>query len=227
MAVIYLIRHAQASFGSRDYDKLSEQGEQQAVLLGKALAARGVRPDLVVSGSMSRHLMTAQLALAAAGLEGQAEVDVGFDEFDHEQVILAHKPAYRRRAVMLADLARTGNPHRAFQEMFSAATERWMREDDGYTETFQAFAQRVEAAVQRTAGSLGKGGTAVVFTSGGPISSVVSRILTDGGDELWLKLSPLTINTAITKVLAGLSGLTVVSHNEHGHLDGTGMISYR
>jgi hypothetical protein len=28
-------------------------------------------------------------------------------------------------------------------------------------------------------------------------------------------------------VLAGLSGLTVVSHNEHGHLDGTGMISYR
>ena len=190
MAVIYLIRHAQASFGARDYDKLSEQGEQQAVLLGKALAARGVRPDLVVSGSMSRHLMTAQLALAAAGLEERAEVDVGFDEFDHEQVIFAHKPSYRRRAVMLADLARTGNPQRAFQEMFSAATERWMNEDDGYTETFQAFADRVESAVRRTAGSLGKGGTAVVFTSGGPISSMVS-------------------------------------HNEHGHLDGTGMISYR
>src|SRR5882757_1587950 len=132
MAVIYLIRHAQASFGARDYDKLSEQGERQAVVLGKALAARGVRPDLVVTGSMSRHLRTAQLALEAAGLDDRAEVDPGFDEFDHEQVIFAHKPAYRRRTVMLADLARTGNPQRAFQEMFGAATERWMNADDGY-----------------------------------------------------------------------------------------------
>jgi broad specificity phosphatase PhoE len=226
VAVIYLIRHAQASFGARDYDKLSEQGERQAVLLGQALAARGVRPDLVVTGSMSRHLRTAHLALEAAGLPDRAEVDGGFDEFDHEQVILAHKPAYRRRAVMLADLARTGNPQRAFQEMFSAATERWVNREDGYTESFLAFADRVEAAVRRTAGGLAKGGTAIVFTSGGPITSVVSRLLT-GGDGLWLTLNPLTINTAITKVLAGASGLTVVSHNEHGHLDGTGMISYR
>lgn len=226
MAVIYLIRHAQASFGARDYDKLSEQGERQAVVLGQALAARGVRPDLVVTGSMKRHLRTAHLALEAAGLPDRAEVDEGFDEFDHEQVIVAHKPAYRRRTVMLADLARTGNPQRAFQQMFSAATERWVREEDGYTESFKSFGDRVEAAVRRTAGGLGKGGTAVVFTSGGPITSVVSRLLT-GGDGLWLTLNPLTINTAITKVLSGLSGLTVVSLNEHGHLDGTGMISYR
>jgi broad specificity phosphatase PhoE len=226
VAVIYLIRHAQASFGARDYDKLSEQGERQAVLLGKTLAARGVRPDLVVTGSMSRHLRTAHLALEAAGLPDRAEVDPGYDEFDHEQVIRAHKPAYRRRTVMLADLARTGNPQRAFQEMFSAATERWVRAEDGYTETHQAFADRVEAAVRRTAGGLAKGGTAVVFTSGGPITSVVSRLLT-GGDGLWLTLNPLTINTAITKVLSGASGLTMVSHNEHGHLDGTEMLSYR
>jgi broad specificity phosphatase PhoE len=110
--------------------------------------------------------------------------------------------------------------------MFSAATERWTRNGDGYTESFQAFGDRVDDAVRRTAGSLGKGGTAVVFTSGGPITAVVSRLLSDG-DELWLRLSPLTINTAITKVLSGLSGLTMVSHNEHGHLDGTGLISYR
>ncbi|MDX6238407.1 MAG: hypothetical protein QOG10_3222, partial [Kribbellaceae bacterium] len=44
MSVIYLIRHAQASFGRSDYDRLSPQGEQQAVRLGEALAVRGLAP---------------------------------------------------------------------------------------------------------------------------------------------------------------------------------------
>jgi broad specificity phosphatase PhoE len=222
MSTIYLIRHAQASFGRSDYDRLSPQGEQQAALLGKALVARGVKPELVVSGSMRRHAQTAVLALADSG----AEVDKGFDEFDHEEVIVAHKPAYRRRAVMLADLARTGHPGRAFQQMFMAATERWTVGGDGYTESFTDFCDRSEAAVRRTAERLGKGETAVVFTSGGPIAAVVSRVLS-GGDGLWSRLNPVTINTAITKVVSGRSGLTVVSHNEHAHLDGTELLSYR
>ena len=222
MGAIYLIRHAQASFGRSDYDRLSPQGEQQAALLGKALTARGVKPDVVVTGSMQRHAQTAALALPDAG----AEVDKGFDEFDHDEVIVAHKPAYKRRAVMLADLARTGHPARAFQQMFAAATERWTLGGDGYTESFAAFCDRSEAAIRRTAERLGKGETAVVFTSGGPIAAVVSRLLS-GGDGVWLKLNSVTINTAITKVVSGRSGLTVVSYNEHAHLDGTELRSYR
>src|SRR5690349_15683872 len=217
MAVIYLIRHAQASFGARDYDKLSSLGEQQARRLGETLS--DVKPDLVVSGSMRRHEQTATLAGFTP------EVDKGYDEFDHEQVIIAHKPAYRVRPVMLADLARTGNPQRAFQDMFTAATQQWIDGGDGYTETFEAFCERSESAVRRTAERLGKGGTALVFTSGGPIAAVVSRLLS-GGDGMWAKLNPVTINTAITKVVSGRGGLTVVSYNEHVHV-GTEMLSYR
>src|SRR6266540_2301830 len=222
MPTIYLIRHAQASFGKSDYDRLSPQGEQQAVLLGKALTERGVTPEVVISGSMRRHAQTAALALPDA----RAEVDKGFDEFDHDEVIVAHKPAYRRRAVMLADLARTGHPGRAFQQMFIAATERWTLGGNGYTESFTAFCDRSEAAVRRTAERVGKGETAVVLTSGGPIAAVVSRLLS-GGDGLWLKLNPVTINTAITKLVSGRSGLTMVGYNEHAHLDGTELLSYR
>ena len=227
MPTIYLIRHAQASFGRSDYDRLSPQGEQQSVRLGEALAARGVKPDLVVSGAMRRHARTADLALQTAGLTNPVVVDEGFNEFDHDQVIVAHKPAYKRRAVLLADLARTGQPARAFQDMFGAATERWTRSDgDGYTESFQTFCRRSEDAVRRTADRLGKGETAVVFTSGGPITAVVSRLLT-GTDDLWLRLNPVTVNTAITKLVSGRSGLTLISFNEHAHLDGTDMLSYR
>jgi broad specificity phosphatase PhoE len=227
MAAIYLVRHAQASFGRSDYDQLSPQGDQQAELLGQALAARGVKPDLVVAGAMQRHARTAELALAAAGINAEVEVDEGFNEFDHDQVIVAHKPAYKRRAVLLADLARTGHPTRAFQEMFTAATERWTLSDgDGYAESFADFCERSDQAVRRTANRLGKGETAVVFTSGGPIVAIASRLLT-GDDGLWLRLNPVTINTAITKVVSGRSGLTMISFNEHAHLDGTDLLSYR
>ncbi len=226
MGTVYLIRHAQASFGKSDYDRLSPLGDRQAVRLGETLAARGVKPDLVVTGAMQRHDRTASLALRAAGLSTEVEVDEGFNEFDHDQVIVAHKPAYKRRAVLLADLARTGHPARAFQEMFTAATERWTQGGDGYTESFTEFCDRSEAAVRRVAARAGKGETVLVFTSGGPIAAVVSR-LWSGGDDLWLRLNPVTINTAITKVVSGRSGLTVVSYNEHGHLDGTDELTYR
>jgi broad specificity phosphatase PhoE len=142
-------------------------------------------------------------------------------------VIVAYKPAYKRRAVLLADLARTGQPARAFQEMFGAATEQWARSDGGgYSEPFAAFCQRSHDAVRRTAERLGKGESAVVFTSGGPIAAVASRLLS-GGDELWLRLNPVTVNTAITKLVSGRSGLSLISYNEHGHLDGSDLLSYR
>ncbi|NEA33383.1 histidine phosphatase family protein [Streptomyces sp. SID13031] len=227
MPTIYLIRHAQASFGRSDYDRLSPQGEQQSAVLGKALTERGLKPTLVVAGAMRRHAQTAEIALRTAGLEVPVDVDDGLNEFDHDQVIVAYKPAYKRRAVLLADLARSGHPVRAFQEMFSAATEQWAGSDGaGYPESFAAFCQRSEDAVRRTADRLGKGETAIVFTSGGPIAAVTSRLLA-GDDGLWLKLNPVTVNTAITKVTAGRSGLTLVSYNEHGHLDGTELLSYR
>ena len=52
VSVLLLVRHGQASWGADDYDRLSPLGEEQSRLLGAALAARGVRPDLVVRGSM-------------------------------------------------------------------------------------------------------------------------------------------------------------------------------
>lgn len=227
MSVLYLVRHAQASFGRSDYDRLSPQGERQAERLGEALAARGIKPDLVVSGAMQRHAKTARIALAAAGIDTAVTVDEGFNEFDHDQVIVAHKPAYKRRAVLLADLARTLEPARAFQEMFTEATARWVNSPgEEYGEPFKAFCERTEAAVRRTAAALDKGQTALVVTSGGPIAAVVGRLFA-GNDDLWLTLNPVTVNTGITKLVDGRRGLTAVSFNDHGHLDGTDLLSYR
>jgi broad specificity phosphatase PhoE len=226
MSVLYLVRHGQASFGRSDYDRLSPLGERQSARLGSVLAERGLKPDLMVSGAMNRHRRTAELAMEASGFPGQAEIDAGYNEFDHDQIVLAHRPAYKRRAVMLADLGRTMQPARAFQEMFEEATRRWVTGDGTYAEPFGDFCARAEAAVRGTAQAVGKGETAVVFTSAGPIAAIVSRLLT-GTDELWLKLNPVAVNTAVTKIVSGRRGLTVVSINDHSHLEGTDLLSYR
>jgi broad specificity phosphatase PhoE len=226
MSVVYLVRHGQASFGRSDYDRLSPQGERQSTRLGTAFAERGIKPDLVVSGRMQRHLRTAELVLDAAGIDQPVTTDEGFNEFDHDQVVVAHKPAYKRRAVMLADLARTMQPARAFQEMFEDATKRWVGGDGTYAESFADFCARSDAALRRTAEVLSKGQTAVVFTSAGPVAAMVSRLLA-GTDGLWLALNPVAVNTGVTKIVSGRRGLTVVSVNDHSHLEGTDLLSYR
>ncbi|MBT8142171.1 MAG: histidine phosphatase family protein, partial [Gammaproteobacteria bacterium] len=58
MAELYLIRHAQASFGAANYDKLSELGHQQSHWLGEHLARHAFDFDTVVLGDMVRHRET-------------------------------------------------------------------------------------------------------------------------------------------------------------------------
>ena len=58
MAELVLVRHAQASFGADDYDKLSELGWRQSRWLGEYFAERGIAFDRVVRGSLRRHAET-------------------------------------------------------------------------------------------------------------------------------------------------------------------------
>lgn len=235
MSVILLVRHGQASFGKSDYDVLSELGERQSRVLGRALAARGIRPDVLVSGAMKRHRSTLEHAVDAARWQGvQVTLDEGWNEFDHEQVIAAHRPEYTSQHMMRADLARALKPREAFQEMFEQATARWSggEHDTEYAEPFTTFGSRVEEALRRTLAVLEPKQTAVVFSSGGPIAQAAARILSPdprSSPALWRRLNTTTINAGVTKIVAGARGQTLVSINEHGHLETSdpGLVTYR
>ncbi|HJV74342.1 MAG TPA: phosphoglycerate mutase family protein, partial [Noviherbaspirillum sp.] len=58
MGQIYLVRHGQASFGSANYDQLSELGLEQARLLGEWFANSRQQFHRVVTGDMRRHRQT-------------------------------------------------------------------------------------------------------------------------------------------------------------------------
>ncbi len=209
MSLLLLVRHGQASWGAADYDNLSPLGVEQSALLGKHLASLGIAPSRVWAGGMRRHAQTADAAIGAAGWGTDVEVDEGWAEFDHVQLLEAHgdRPA--------AD----GMPITDFNKLFDAAISRWTagEHEADYTEPFTAFTARVEAAVRRAAAGLGKGETGVVFTSGGPIAWAAASLLGVGAEQ-WGRLNPVQVNTGLSRLVTGSRGVTLVSLNEQAHL---------
>ncbi len=214
MGQILLVRHGQASWGAEDYDVLSPLGEQQSEVLGPALvrALGSVEPDLLVHGTMQRQQRTAELAAKAAGWSITPTVDERWNEMDHLAVL----------AVQPRDF--DGEPDRAqFQAWFEAATARWTsgNHDHDYDESFPAFRTRVREGIE----ALTEVGTAVVVTSGGPISAVTADLLA-AGRPTYQRLAPVVVNSSVTRVVSGRRGLTLVSFNDHAHLPAE-LLTYR
>ena len=219
MSVLLLVRHGQASWGEADYDRLSQTGVRQSETLGASLAARGVEPALVVRGSMRRHRETADAARSGAGWSADVVQDGDWDEFDHLSTLDG--------SVLFEHLE--GEPDDDRVRRFNASIDRWAsgRHDDEYAETFAAFQARVEAACARTIDGLGPRETAVIFTSGGPVAWTAARLI-GGGPAVWASLSRVVVNTSATKVLVGSRGTSLVSFNEHAHLEPSPeLITYR
>ncbi|MGZ5417293.1 MAG: histidine phosphatase family protein [Nocardioides sp.] len=218
MSQVLLVRHGQASWGAEDYDVLSGLGEEQASVVGRTLADRGIRPDLLLHGRMTRQRETARLLGEAAGWSGWAE-DESWDEMNHEEILQRHPHTFEGDTPS----------RREFQVWFEAATERWVagRHDHEYTESFSAFSGRVLGALAGLSARLDPGGTAVVVTSGGPIARVTAELL-GGGADIHRRVAPVVVNASVTKVVVGKRGATLVSFNDHSHLEAEpGLLTYR
>jgi broad specificity phosphatase PhoE len=208
VARLLLIRHGQASFGADDYDALSETGHEQARTLGRSFAERGIRPALLVRGGLRRHDETAAGLLE--GLKEQVEtvVDPRWDEFDFHHVVRIHQPDFRTATA------------KAFQEIFEAATARWAsgEHDAEYAESFAGFGERVAAALTSTRELLREHRDVAVVSSGGPIAMAAS-LLTTGSAAGWAAFNRVSVNTGVTKVIAGSRGLSLSTFNEHTHVE--------
>ena len=207
MPQIYLIRHGQASFGSQNYDQLSELGYQQARYLGRWWAARELQVSRVVTGKMQRHLQTAHACMAELlGIESSQlntehwQSDVAFNEYNHHEVLARHVPAFDDPQEVKRFLIDTPNGKHEFQEIFSQAMARWMSGsfDFDYTETWPAFRQRCVAALERQISQPEPVKNIVIFTSGGTISALCQHILGFPDGRL-AQLNWSLVNSAVTR----------------------------
>jgi broad specificity phosphatase PhoE len=202
MALVYLIRHGQASFGAADYDVLSSTGHLQGKLVGDELRRRGVRPDQVWSGTLKRQRETA----LAAGL-GTLREDPRWNEFDHLGLVNDAAPTTPRE----------------FQLALDAALRQWIG-GEGWRE----FTAGAHAALRDLVADLGSGGTGLVFTSGGVIAAVCVELL-GLPPEGFLSVNRVAVNAAMTKIVHGRSGTSLVSYNDHAHFEGEhrDLLTYR
>ena len=217
MGVLLLVRHGQASFGTDDYDVLSDSGWEQGRLLGAWLRERGVRPDAVVRGGMRRHRETAE----AMGMT-DVLVDAGWDEFDHLSVIASYP-----------DLPPGELDRREFQRVFELATARWTggAHDGEYAESWPGFRDRVTRSFDAAVGRAGPGRTVVAVTSGGVIAAVCAALVDPDAEagayaRLWARFNTVLVNSSITRVVVGSTGARLLTFNEHTHL-GEVPVTYR
>jgi broad specificity phosphatase PhoE len=209
MPVIHLIRHAQASFGGDSYDVLSSIGERQSELVDQALAARGIRASRVAAGTLRRQIDTARV---------EPELDERWNEYDTAAVLAAHGPDLGGDRTEMG--ATPGMTSREFQQVLDSALLAWIEagDDSPCEETWPGFRRRSLGAVSDLAASLGSGESALVYTSGGPISAICVELI-GAPDSSFVTLNRVCVNTAVTKLMSGRGGLRLVTFNDHGHLE--------
>lgn len=205
MGVVYLVRHGQASFGSEDYDRLSDLGERQAHYVGISLAAAGLKHVAVVSGSLRRQVRTAQVIVDSAGWPAAPTVDDSWNEFDHFGLAQG------------TGSSAAWQDSRTFQEQLEVGMRDWYDGRARSIETFAQFRHRTEDALESVLTRLATGGSVLVVSSGGVISWLATSLLA-GGVEQWLRLNRVSINGGITMIVVSARGRSLVSFNSQGHI---------
>ena len=228
MTEILAIRHAQASFDADDYDQLSTLGEDQALRLGRWLAAdRDIGFDAVVVGAMRRHQQTLagiEQAFAEAGRTlPDVEVDAGFNEFDHGAVLSAflathpqHRPADRdalpgpRDRMQVARYLLAALRHWASGAMEAQLDEGWF-----------AVRARVAAATARLTERHHGRERVLLISSGGVIAQLAQRAL-DVADQRSVDFNIAIRNSAISEFVMFDGGLRLLGFNQLPHLSAPG-----
>jgi broad specificity phosphatase PhoE len=239
MSHIILVRHGQASFLERDYDKLCANGEAQSELLGKYWSRRGVVFDGVYSGPRVRQLETSRIVAEAYRRTGvdfpEAVVMSEFDEYQAEAVLRECLPQLLQVNAEINEMhcaykgsSEFSDRRRTFQKLFEAVISKWVGGEisaDG-VEPWHEFCLRVERGLAQVMRDTPPAASAVVFTSAGTIGAAMRRALHLSAEDT-LRLTWMSRNASFSEFLASGERFTLSTFNAHPHLDGDGLLTYR
>jgi broad specificity phosphatase PhoE len=213
MAELVLVRHAQAAFGTDDYDRLTELGHRQARWLGEYFAERAIEFDRVVTGTLRRHQETLAGIAAALPLPA-AEAGPGLNEYRADVLLAAHLAG---RGLPPLEHAKDRRGHfRVLREALYAWVDGTLRADAHLS--FPEF----EAGVRQALEAARHGAERVlVVSSGGPISTAVGAVL-GVAPRIVVDLNLQTRNTGLSELRAGAQRAHCVSFNAVPHLERPG-----
>ncbi|MCW3125177.1 MAG: histidine phosphatase family protein [Bacteroidetes bacterium] len=217
MARLYLVRHAQASFGADDYDKLSELGLKQSTYIPGHFSDDPTAKRALYRGSMLRQKETADYSFP--GLT--PVINAGLNEFDHMNVLAVHQPVIHDKAKMTEIIMNQKDPRQFMEDEFRTAMGKWMNEEGttSYNEAFRDFKSRVKDCISdiMSTARTEKQKEVIAVTSGGVISLYMTMLL-DIPDIKMMDLNQHIANTSVTSVLFNDKKATLSYYNNFSHL---------
>ncbi len=239
MSLLTLVRHGQASFLERNYDKLSPKGEAQSHLLGEYWAKHKVHFDRVYSGPRVRQRETARIvgeAYQKAGVPWPEPIVLdAFDEFQAEAVMERSLPALIEKDQHIRSLHQVfqkasdrTEQFKTFQQIFEVVIARWAAGEIQLAEIepWSDFCSRVQNALSQLSSNGGRGLHVTVFSSGGPVGVALQRALSLS-TEATLKAAWMVRNCSYNEFLFSSGRFTLSSYNACPHLSDPSFITYR
>jgi broad specificity phosphatase PhoE len=215
MGTLYLVRHGQASFGSHDYDRLSDLGHRQSVRLGEYFAHKALHFDALIAGSLRRHKETLAGILSGMQRAGDHLSWDGLNEYDSEAVIATVHPD---------KLQKPDSPEmvRHHFRLLRDGLAQWMAGSVSPSgmPSYAEFAAGVAGALDHVrANHFGQ--TVLLVSSGGPIATAVGQVL-GTAPATTIELNLRIRNTSITEFAFTPKRHMLVSYNAVPHLDHPG-----
>jgi broad specificity phosphatase PhoE len=239
MALLTLVRHGQASFLEKNYDKLSSLGERQSTRLGEYWVETHSFFDQVYHGPAERHIRTGELvatAFRAAGLSWPESVLVPeLDEYPGIEVMRAFLPGLVEKHQDIRDLeaefrgaTETKRARRLYDLLFQRITRMWVAGEleSPEVESWQIFCERIERGINRIREAGLKNSRIAVFTSGGVIAAT-ARMALELSPQKTLELSWAPRNATYSEFLFSGERFSLSSFNNIAHLQDPELISYR
>ena len=225
MSTLYFIRHGQASFGKEEYDELSDTGHRQARILAHHFEVMNRRFDAVYTGTLSRHMRTAEALLdllkeVKAPFPPVRRLD-GLNEYPTHDIFPALAPyAIEANPSLANDVTRLMTDRKAFQKVFEAVMGLWAsgKHDVPGLMTWKAFKDKVNGSINEIMKNDGTGKNVAVFTSGGTISVAVQRTLHLGENEA-MKIAEQLVNTSVSRFKCTSERIMMATFNEYTHLE--------
>lgn len=212
MAELYVIRHAQAAFGTDDYDRLTELGHRQSRWLGEYLAERGLTFDRTVTGTLRRHRETFEGLLAGGVQAPEAVPHAGLNEYEAETLLRAHLAGAELPPAPVDGDRR--QHFRILREALAAWAGGTLRCDDHLP--FDRFAAGVRDALDTVRADGAQ--RVLVVSSGGPISTLIASVLGAPATTM-VDLNLQMRNTGVSEFAFGGRSVRCVSFNGVPHLD--------
>jgi len=212
MGELFLIRHGQASYGSDDYDRLSDQGRRQAHWLGEYLLERGAIPDRVIIGTQQRHWQTIEALADAMGRSFLVELDERWNELDFQELV----DAFARQH---PETDPQPDPDKRFFKLMRRALLAWS-EDGIEAPLRESWLQMRERVAQALAAvqSAPQHERVFVVSSSGAIAAALMQIMRFPAQthvDLYLQAR----NTGFSELFFNADLLRVTAFNQTPHLD--------